>query len=297
MAKRKVISSANRGDVLEQAVRTIETAILRTLPAAGHSKLTIETKKIIVVEGVKHEIDVWVHVDPGGGYDTLVVFECKDWKKTVGKNEVIVLSEKLKASGAQHGYLVARKFSRYASAQAKLDRRIELLQFATDIPIWPTLLHIPGIIKDHRRTRVDVRLKPSSRQDKESNPISTAVSVPAVLDGIEYPNLQDHLLTLVNTMIDERLAAEPTRDLPAGDYSYEIERAFHFSSASINGMSIDGFELHISFMIELVRPPIISLFAVEQRGGIYTTEIFRAADQYVSMQYIVPISKSETSEK
>lgn len=278
---------------MEQAVRTIETAILRTLPAAANSKLTIETKRIILVDGVKHEIDVWVHVDPGGGYDTLIVFECKDWKKTVGKNAVVVLSEKLKACGAQRGYLVARKFSRYAVAQAKLDRRIELLRFATDIPIWPTLLHIHGIIKDHRRTRVDVRLAPSARQDKEYPPNFVAASVPAVLDGVEYPNLQDHLLTIVNTMIDERLAAEPTYDLPAGDYSYDIQRTFHFSSASIGGMSIDGFDLHISFAIDLVRPVIVSVFAVERRGRIYTTEIFRAADQYVSMQYIAPNTKSK----
>jgi hypothetical protein len=60
------------------------------------------------IEGVLHEFDLWISVEDAG----IFLVECKDWKKPVGKNEVIVFAEKLKATGAVGGYVVARSFTR-----------------------------------------------------------------------------------------------------------------------------------------------------------------------------------------
>ncbi len=96
----------------------IETTILKASPALTENRFTIENKKIIVAEGVRHEIDILVSVDLSNGYEATFVFECKNWEEKVGKNEIIVFSEKIKATQAQKGFFVARSFTADAQAQA-----------------------------------------------------------------------------------------------------------------------------------------------------------------------------------
>jgi hypothetical protein len=54
--------------------------------------------------GVHYEIDIFVTIDLSNGYKSVFIFECKNWQEPVGKNEVIVLSEKIAGAQAQHGY-------------------------------------------------------------------------------------------------------------------------------------------------------------------------------------------------
>ncbi len=57
-----------KGDALEKAVELIETYILGTNSATKDAIITIEPKKIKVVRGVKHEIDIFIAIDYGKGY-------------------------------------------------------------------------------------------------------------------------------------------------------------------------------------------------------------------------------------
>jgi hypothetical protein len=107
-----------KGDALEWAVMLVEEAILKYSSTIKPEKISIENKKIVIVEGVKHEIDLYVEVFIARGYQSKFIFECKNWKDNVDKNEIIVFSEKISAVSAQKGFFVARGFSKYAIAQA-----------------------------------------------------------------------------------------------------------------------------------------------------------------------------------
>ena len=48
-----------KGTELEQAIGAIEGAILRANPNLSETSYDITFRKIIIVDGVKHEIDVW----------------------------------------------------------------------------------------------------------------------------------------------------------------------------------------------------------------------------------------------
>jgi hypothetical protein len=61
----------------------------------------IESKKIINVEGVHHEVDIFVTIDLGNDYKSIFIFECKNWQDTVRKNDVIVFTEKISAANAR----------------------------------------------------------------------------------------------------------------------------------------------------------------------------------------------------
>src|SRR5580704_17255961 len=106
-------TSKDKGDALEHAVKAIESVIRRSYSGLSENTLRIEAKKIVVVEGVHHEIDVHVTVDLGRSYSAIFIFEYKNWLgEKVGKNEIIVLAEKVKACGAQRGFFVAKSYTR-----------------------------------------------------------------------------------------------------------------------------------------------------------------------------------------
>jgi hypothetical protein len=120
-------TAQQKGNALEQAVKFIENSILNQVPSAAGQKFTIENKKLIKVNNVPHEIDVHVTVHFVAGYEATFVFECKNWARPVGKNEIIIFSEKIQAIGAAHGYFVARSFTAGARAQAEQSKRITAL--------------------------------------------------------------------------------------------------------------------------------------------------------------------------
>lgn len=138
-----------KGDALERAVELIERFILED---NSNATVTIEPKKILVVNKVKHEIDIYITIDYGKGYKSLFIFECKNWKKKVDKNELIVFSKKIEVAHAQKGYFIAKSYTEDAKAQAEQDGRIELL-FATEeleaLPSYIAGFHIlSNVIKD-----------------------------------------------------------------------------------------------------------------------------------------------------
>jgi hypothetical protein len=119
--------SHEKGRSLENAVRFIQQTILESDPILKGTKFSIETNKIVVIAGVRNELDVYIKTLAGSHYESSWVFECKNWKKPVGKNEVIVLAKKIDSVGANRGFLVARRFSRDARAQAEQDGRLSLV--------------------------------------------------------------------------------------------------------------------------------------------------------------------------
>jgi hypothetical protein len=80
-------------------VRLIQQTLLASDPKLKDSKFSIEANKIAVVGGTRHEIDLFVKTLPDSAYESTCIFECKDWKDPVGKNEVMVLAGK---SGLVH---------------------------------------------------------------------------------------------------------------------------------------------------------------------------------------------------
>jgi hypothetical protein len=121
--------NAQKGRELENAVALIQRSILASDPKVKGTRFSIETKRVVIISGVRHEIDVLVKTLPGSNYESTWIFECKNWKKPVGKNDIIILAEKVGVIGAARGFLVARSFSKDAVAQAKLDTRLKLTTF------------------------------------------------------------------------------------------------------------------------------------------------------------------------
>lgn len=280
------MNARETGDILEQAVRDIECALLAMNPAVQTANYRVETKRVFVIEGVRHEVDVYVKIDFGAGYDTTVLFECKNWQhKAVGKNEIIVFSEKVKALSAPKGYFVARGFSRDAQAQAKQDKRISLLHASDTAPMWPQLEHIHVLGRDYGDYTADVIfIAPTGTAPGSTVPLSGVV----VVEGSSYRSIDEFIRPLVDQLIVERLATEPTHELSVGSYRRKASLKLLFSTAAVGDVAVAGLHLHVDFGFHIAWPAIESVFDVESRGRIYRTEITKLGPSYVSMTYVLP---------
>ena len=121
------MTNLEKGNRLEEAVRRIETSIIQSALGYSEARFEIESKKIISVQGVRHEIDVWVTARIAAGYQSFFIFECRNREEKVSKNDIIVFSEKVRAANTAKGFFVAKAFTQDALAQVALDPRMETL--------------------------------------------------------------------------------------------------------------------------------------------------------------------------
>jgi hypothetical protein len=256
-----------KGDLLENAVIAIEETILQDSPGLNQNAFRIESKKLLFSDGVKHEIDVWVTVDIGKGYDAIFIFECKNWEDKVGKNEIIIFSEKISVAKAQKGFFVAKSFTKDAIAQAAKDHRIQVLT-AADLPTVnvtiPFGLHyaiaepsnIELVFKDHASGNTELP--------------STRIKVQEVVLRGESLNIQDLSQKWADQVWGERAKTFASVTLPEGVYPVMIEGEMRFQS---NELAAEGHNIELvlykcTFNVRVARPAIISYFSVEGRGRV-----------------------------
>lgn len=253
-------TAAEKGNALEQAVREIESAILRIEPTAKEKPFNVEYKKIVVVDDVKHEIDVYVTVFFGPGYNSLFIFECKNWADPVGKNEIIIFSEKIKAVGATHGYFVAKAFTADAKAQANKDNRMTL-RVATE--------HDPLAVADSYAVRQQVQNVEVSVRSRDGHLLGQ-------WDGplkFQYLGEATDLETLLREwtgIAGKEKMREFAEDKPDGvyDFKYEFVREFPPGDLEIGGKDVERIDVIVTGKAHVFRQAVEYCFDVEKRGMV-----------------------------
>lgn len=268
-------TAQDKGNALERAVEAIEDLILRRSPAIKEKAYKIESKKIIAVGGVHHEIDVFVSFELGPGYNPVYIFECKNWKEAVGKNEIIVFAEKIAAAGAQHGFFVAKSFTADAEAQAAKEPRMELITAREHDPA-STIMPFGYQTTFNSPTKVQVTFKAVGRRFNQT--IKLGVSETNITLNGSPLNLTEYTNAWTIEAINESMNTFPSGTLPDGLYHRECasERTFSEGTLAINGKSIELARIHVEFDIRLVRPAIKTHFEIDGRGRVITFEAHSA---------------------
>ncbi len=198
------MDSNMKGRALEDAVHAIETVILATVPGLQEDSFTIETRRRITVGGVLHKIDIWVETAVAKGYSSIFIFECKNQRRAVGKNDIAVFSEKVDAVRATHGYFVAKSFTKHAKAQAKKDPRMTLLLATEHDPvasIAPDHFHFTEPAPDPSK-QPSFTFRVAGTAGTNLKPLSVSGKT-FLLHGVEQP-LRPHL----DALVEETYAAE-----------------------------------------------------------------------------------------
>jgi restriction endonuclease len=257
-----------KGNALEIAVAAIERHILTRSPGLREDTFVIEGKKIIQVGGVHHEIDIFVTIDSAPGYKSVFIFECKNWTDAVGKNEIVIFAEKIDAAKAQHGYFIAKSFTRDAEAQANKDPRIILL-IATEHD--PTGLPVPfdfhGVIPE--LGSVDVCFRSWNSSNADDSPVDTT-AVTAQFQGSAI-NLKEYLIKWAWEVCGESMRTFRSQRLPEGVYDRTAEsiREFPKGELLLDGEPIKSATLHVPFKVRVFRT-VTSHFEVASRGRVVT---------------------------
>ncbi|WP_439622519.1 restriction endonuclease [Gemmata sp.] len=274
--------ASEKGKRLEDAVSAIEQCILQRVPGYSDKTFRISSKKVVAVDGVRHEIDVYVEIDIGPSYSTRFIFECKNWKDKVNKNEIIVFSEKIDATRAQEGIFVARSFTSDAEAQAKKDPRITL-RIATeqDLASRPVPVEFHVLRQDLSTAQITLSLH------GEADRGGLDLEVP-VLTGGQSTTLKEYTIAWVLETCNQRLASFASADAVEGVYDFEASSVRHFkpNELTVSGDGILRGELNIRFKVEVVRPPIVSHFVIENRGRTYTYAPVQVGEGQIETRFV-----------
>ncbi len=262
-------TSQIKGDALEKAVQLLETYILGNNPATKDAIITIEPKKIITVNGVKHEIDIYITIDYGKGYKATFIFECKNWAKKVDKNEIIVFSKKVEVVHAQTGYFIAKSFTRDAEAQAEQDGRLKLLIATEELETSTRLI-------------IDFQIFVNTEINSFSNfilsPTETLKSGTLTDESFVRYNNEHLLLRTLNERIRQRLIDETMQTAPPTTFvddacSYKITKTVLFQKPQeliIEGQKCYRLDMTVTWKTRIIRPPIVSKFDIKTRGRVIT---------------------------
>lgn len=256
----------DKGEALEAAVAAIEELILQTSPASAAQPI-VEKKKIIQVGGVRHEIDVHVTINPALGYESTYIFECKNWQDAVGKNEIIVFSEKIDASNAARGYFVAKAFSSDAEAQAKKDPRLILLLATEHDPATPAPIAFFARFPQLQKVRAKLSVRGTRGVNIKTIKVEEARTI--------YLGTDINLLKQVDAWskeaCDENVAKSNSEMLAEGTHEKAIdcERRFPPGDLTVDEQDIEKIDLHIEYKMTVEKSRMISHFEVQSRGRFF----------------------------
>jgi hypothetical protein len=267
MWKSEMTTPREKGNALEAVVEAIERHILNTSPALSEKRFLIESKKIIAVEGVHHEIDVYVTIDLGDGYTSVFIFECKNWKEAVGKNEIIIFAEKIAATQAQKGFFVAKSFTADAQAQAATNPRVSLLAASERDPTTAPLpygFHGVLLSPEHAEATFYRRgLSHSKFNTVDLNTVSARFQGNAI-------DLRQYLTKWAEDASSEDVLSFRSEKVPEGNYKRATQstRKYTVGELTLDGNDIERAESSVRYNVAVVRPRVVSYFEVESRGRV-----------------------------
>ncbi len=273
-----------KGNALELAVKAIESAILEASPSLKESRFLIQGKKIVAVADVRHEVDIFVEVNLGKGYKAIFIFECKNWEEKVGKNEIIVFSEKVNALQAQKGFFVAKSFTSDAWAQSRKDPRLVLLR-ATEREATPVPFDFHIVVRG--KTHVDLAFFEKGAADGSNKRRIDPDNAEIFLRGGRV-NPQEYANDWAEELCNETLRTFPSETKTEGEYEFRAsgERKYEEGQLKVGSMDCVRAEAHVMFSVSVVRPPVISDLEIETRGRVVSLAPVPVGDGHVQMRFI-----------
>lgn len=296
--------SFDKGNYLEDAVELLERFIIQNNQHLKQLPVTIERKKIIFHNGVKHEIDLYIQFDPGSEYSSIFIFECKNRKEATSKTDILDFIEKIKASGAQKGFFISKNIGIYAKAQAHQDKRVQLIE-AKKFSKFEELFNFPlqrlrntFLLKIGAELRKD-KLKPADK------PIPILVEAAKVIRNGAELNAKQFFEQLANDCAFETTKDVNTNEFQTGEvreYKGSKEFIFTENELTVDNKPVNYIKIDTIFNLCMVDPRIKSIFDVNTRGRVAQIEYINPGTNlslvftYLEIPVFLPIQDSKQVE-
>src|SRR5260370_16030093 len=199
----------------------------------------------------------------------MFIVECKNWKEAVGKNEIIIFSEKIDVSRATSGCFVAKSYTDDAVNQARQDRRITLLLASEyDPDSGAEAFHF--FTRSPEMTKLDVTMFKRGGAGLDPKPISPETSE---LECLGRPvNFRAQLNIWSMKVCDADLMAFFEEPVPAGMYQRAVNGELNFGPGQVcvNHEEVEKLAFHVENKVTETQVPVVSHFEVKSRGRYVT---------------------------
>jgi hypothetical protein len=243
------MTNYSKGTDLENAVEAIEKIILQFIGERNLDDIDMfpKYKKI-----PGYEIDLYIHIKDKLGYDTIFIFECKNWDtEKVGRKEITDFAEKIDKSKAQKGFFIAKSFTEDAIRRIEEDGRIEQV-------LASNVVNIPMIFWEAKIL------------DEENSKIHKVKSTEIELDGEEITSIEMNgkninQLDLIEEIIDPKYVNSKFYD--------RIKQTFKNNKILINGVQISNIKklnVDIKYLTLDAKIDMAKVFGIKNRGSHLT---------------------------
>lgn len=225
----------------------IQETLLKNDPRLKGAQFTIELNKRLFVGNARHEVDVYVVTQPGTRYESVVLFECKDWKKAVSKNEIMLLNEKVALFGATRGVLVAPRISKDAAGILSQYERIQYRKCSDDIK---GLLGIDVVHSAHDPLKVTARI--TRRNPDEHFPADYLNSL--CYWGSQAATFETFAHRWVQEIANQDKLLQKQRYASESAHWYQTRWRIDFllREFTLGGVDVAALELEVTFFVTVV---------------------------------------------
>jgi hypothetical protein len=260
-----------KGRALEQAVKFIQETVLNSSPEFKGTKFSVDTNVRDNSSGVLHEIDVLVKAHADTDYEAKWIFECKNWAQPIGKNEVIILAEKVEALRANKGFLVAKSITSEAHAQLEQKKRLTFIRCSEDF--LSPLCHIEIVYIVTDLLPIVLQIKDRRRPPSSDLQVLDWKSLDCRLNG-QPINFMAYIKPHVDEMIHEDNQKNQVKYKMTGTHWGEVAAQMSFAEGelTIRDMDVEHIMIPLRFFVESRRKKLISKFELEGRGRAYSFE-------------------------
>jgi len=278
-----------KGSNLEEAVAVLEESILQEqFKGIDKSKILITTNKKFL--NGRHEIDVFVEINPESEYSSKFFIECKDWIKPVGTSVVNNLETKIKKLGATKGFLVARKFSKHVPKQAN-EYGIGLVKANNNTDL---LLKMPSASQHNVKNSYYVIFFDGEKLDNKQqvNEVFKSkfegVTLYQYLENIK----KEELIKGAINHIDENYS---------GDNLYKVNKEIFWEEGEfedlVNKKKYQRLSIHLFLEIWFSKSKLIYDYDFSQKGKrIIKQEILNENGQNIPLHFILNLDKIKGEE-
>ena len=261
------------GNILENAVEAIETAILRDINANSNYKLVIETRKKVSIRGSLREIDIYVEMEMAEGYKALYLFECKNRKEKADPSDIDILHTKVRALNAQRGFFIAKSFTNPALNTAKGYGNIEAMLASDNLNIEPLAkIMSSGFNTPNIHAEVELYGK-ASEEYLNVNSLRTVQEVRLNGETIDYDKYIKGLAQQVLLRIQEHIRNN-IDTIPDGENGYKsyVEKIYKEGELTQDDYDVRKLVVHVDVGHIIHRLRVIADINIETKGRVVAFE-------------------------
>lgn len=276
-----------KGKELETAVAAIENIIFRFTPALKESKIKFIQNKLVIIDGARREIDLYVEIDAGRDYRSIFLFECKNWKKPVGNSEIILFNNKVEKINAQKGFFIAKKLTRDATAQVEHLPRIQFVKFTDEIDLGQFPSFVFQYISKHKDFSCQFMF---SKKDINKIHLDDEKSI------ITHERYQKRIKDFIREYAGKTIDSSQNRkknNLPEGEHHLSVTREFAIDDLYVDNIRVKRFFIKVDYIVTKKFLAVESQYNVENRGRVYNFEKLPTMDELdINMSFVtVAINK------